>query len=152
MEQRAGRLGVGTAAAIGIVLVLSLPWVPAGVERGGAPGAVPAEGAAIGTACGSVNPFFATSRFAPAPPDATWGREPAVFAFQDTPENAVSAQRVLANQAQVGSVFGLAYDTARRQHGTGGSSASDLGRERPGGRTGHTAQPVGQRFGPGALV
>lgn len=66
-------------------------------------------------ACGSLSPHVAVARFAPAKDEKPDPAGPAVVAVQDRLPDDLSQQRVLATQAQVGAVYGLAYDAPRRQ-------------------------------------
>jgi len=93
----------------------------------GARGAAPSPGArppapaqapagvldTIRAACGAVNPYFAVTNFAHADDSPSPPGEPAVIAFRDTATDVPGAHLVLATQAQVGAVYGLAYDAAR---------------------------------------
>lgn len=77
------------------------------------PGA--AQAPDLAAACGSLNPHIAVARFAPPKDGRPDPAAPAVVALQDTAEDDLSRQQVLATQAQVGAVYGLAYDAPRRQ-------------------------------------
>ena len=66
-------------------------------------------------ACGSLNPYFAVTRFAANLPETDPHREPAIVAFRDTPGDDATQQITLTTQAEVGATYGLAYDPSRRQ-------------------------------------
>jgi Mg-chelatase subunit ChlD len=71
------------------------------------------EGLAV--ACGSPNPFLVTSRFVDHLEEKDSKDLPVIFAFRETPDDRAEAQVPLASYAQAGSVFGMAYDPARRR-------------------------------------
>ena len=77
------------------------------------PGA--AQAPDLTAACGSLSPYVAVARFAPAKDEKPDPAAAAVVAVQDTAEDDLSQQRVLATQGQTGAVYGLAYDAPRRQ-------------------------------------
>ncbi len=68
----------------------------------------------IKAGCSTFNPYFATTNFAHVTsvraPD-----EPAVIAFNDTMTNDPNLHITLATQAQVGAVYGLAFDAPRER-------------------------------------
>ncbi len=69
----------------------------------------------VTAACGGSNPYLVTTRFSGKLASSQAAREPAVFAFRDTAADDLAQQIVLATQAQVGAVYGLAYDAGRNQ-------------------------------------
>lgn len=66
-------------------------------------------------ACGSPNPYLATSRFVDHLAGGSLATKPVVFAFRDSLDDARDHRVALATYAQVGSVYGLAYDAVRQQ-------------------------------------
>lgn len=69
----------------------------------------------IPKACGGPQPFFAAARFSPPLYGPQSAVTPAILAFRDTPVDDAADQITLATVAQVGAVYGLAYDPARNQ-------------------------------------
>ncbi|MCE7939794.1 MAG: hypothetical protein DYG90_14695, partial [Chloroflexi bacterium CFX6] len=63
-------------------------------------------------ACGSPNPFLATTRFVDGVRGTDLADRPVVFAFRDTPDDASGDRIPLATYGQVGTVYGLAFDAA----------------------------------------
>jgi len=104
---------VASAAAVALVAALAL-----GAARWGATvrsGQVPGPSVAdISAACAGPNPFLAAAVFAHGTSPEAHARAPAIVAFRDTMADDPAAHPVLATQADVGAVYGLAYDPGRR--------------------------------------
>lgn len=73
------------------------------------PSALPQVVADLAAACADRRPYLVTACYAPTAGDPA-PSQPALVLFRDTPDD--GGQRVLAGLAQVGSVWGLAYDPA----------------------------------------
>ena len=101
---RASRLILFLATSVAVLLAV----------RGG-PRPSTAQAPDLGAACGSANPFVAVARFAAPKNDRPDPAAPSVVALRDTGADDLAAQVTLANQAQTGAVFGLAFDAGRRQ-------------------------------------
>jgi hypothetical protein len=76
----------------------------------------------IQQSCGGQNPYLATARFVPqldgngATYSDNWlEQQPAVVAFNDTPDDDMSQHFTLAYENQVGAVFGVGHDLTRDQ-------------------------------------
>ena len=92
----------------------------AAIFLAGRAAAVPSQPAAatpdsLPAACGSPNPYLVTARFVNHLNGGELASEPVVFAFRDTLDDSASHRVPLATYAQVGTVYGLAYDAAREQ-------------------------------------
>ncbi len=108
-------LALVAALAAAAVAAVGTPGGAAGAASDGRPApsvadpAAPAQSlpvADVTAACFTDNPFFAVPRYAQGlEPD-----DPAIVAFNDTPDN--RGHVVLATQRQVGAVYGLGYDGA----------------------------------------
>lgn len=77
--------------------------------------ALPAADDSFASACGTTNPFFAVSVMARLTASGDPADVPAILAFRDTIAGDPGAHAVLATQAEVGDVYGLAYDHTRGQ-------------------------------------
>jgi hypothetical protein len=97
-------------AVLGMVSVVVVARSPAsGAQR------ICAERSEIAPACGGYNPFFAVAVQRYETTRGGAASEPAIVALHDTDPDDPTAQVVLATQAQVGTVFGMAYDATRGQ-------------------------------------
>ena len=74
-----------------------------------------ARGIVVNRSCGSDNPFFVVTCFARDLSAAAMAAEPAIVAFNDTPNEDPAYHILLATQAEVGATFGLAHDWRRGQ-------------------------------------
>jgi len=88
--------------------LLGLPTVVATTTRTGAADR-------LADACGSPNPFLATTRFVDGVHGSDLADRPVLFAFRDTPGDLLADQVPLASYAQLGTIYGLAFD-ASGQH------------------------------------
>ncbi len=94
-------------AALGVIV--GLAGLPARAAR-------PAiERQDLPAACGGANPYFVTARFMPPIGAAQARLTPAILAFRDTAGDDGMDHLGLATVAQVGAVYGLAYDAARNR-------------------------------------
>jgi len=103
------------------LLRTSLVIVPAlALALAGRAAALPSDAQAMGSerlpeACGSPNPYLVTSRSVDHIAAGNVADQPVVFAFQDTIDDSQAQQVPLATYAQVGTVYGMAYDASRLQ-------------------------------------
>jgi Mg-chelatase subunit ChlD len=104
-----GLARIGAVIALIAAAVFALPGLAAPSH---APAATRAD---IPGACGGDNPFFATTRFSPPLKAPEAAVQSAILAFRDTAGDDPADPVVLATVAQVGAVYGLAYDPARNQ-------------------------------------
>jgi len=97
------------AVAVAVAVPVLLLAVGAGPPLGGrAHGSAALDPAVLAGACRTTRPVLAVARFAD-PKVPGFGAAPAVVALRDTPGASEPQEIVLATQAQVGAVFGLAY-------------------------------------------
>ncbi|MFQ5459733.1 MAG: YncE family protein, partial [Anaerolineae bacterium] len=126
---RATRQQIGGGLLVfGLVLAATAILQPVGPSTEGRPpvgeagAGVPTPPAAdrgpnardFSSACGTLRPFFATTLLAGKEEVAAAADFPAVIAYRDTGGAGNADRVVLATQAQVGAVFGLAYDAEAR--------------------------------------
>jgi len=103
------------------LLRASLVIVPAlALALAGRAAALPSGAQAMGSerlpeACGSPNPYLVTSRSVDHIAAGNVADQPVVFAFRDTLDDSQAQQVPLATYAQVGTVYGMAYDASRLQ-------------------------------------
>ena len=114
----------GLAACCGLLFALAAVAVLASALRQAGPPVSAALGAedgrsadadAFAAACGSPNPYLVTTRAVDGVHGRDLAAQPVLFAFQDSADEDPGRQRPLASFAQLGTVYGLAFDPARRQ-------------------------------------
>ena len=103
---------------VGLLMGAAGVLVDSGADApsGAAPPRVMAQAAneRVAESCGSANPFMATALLGKPMPGVDPSTVPAIVAFQHTGLGP-AAQIVLATRADVGDVYGLAYDHAHEQ-------------------------------------
>lgn len=112
---RPPRRRIAAAIALGSALVVGASsWGASGRQRGVVqlPRVSLAE---VEAACAGPNPFVAAAVYAHSASPAAHRSAPALIAFRDTVADDPTAQPILATQAEIGAVLGLAYDAGRHQ-------------------------------------
>jgi hypothetical protein len=101
----------GKVWVVWLLVVICLAWAGLALVTHGRAEAQDRPVDIIRASCATFNPYFVTTNFAHVIGTRPVPDEPAIIAFHDTPNDDAAAQITLATQAQVGAVYGLAYDS-----------------------------------------
>jgi len=116
MSARKGPVAVAAMLCLGVVSgVITVPRPDGSAMRPAAPAnAQPATGGEIASACGTTSPYFAVSIMARVTDAGDPADVPAVIAFRNTVPGYPRTHVTLATHADVGDVYGLAFDHTRQ--------------------------------------